>query len=431
MIETVWNTFGTISYFIEGYFFYRVIGGFLEQRENRILRLSAYIFGSMVCTIVIFPQDPVNITLNLPLFFLMLVLGFREKMLVRISIILMFFPIIIAVNFLVVDMVGSMVIAPVTAGNETLNIILSNLMNLLPLGFWYGFQKILKNRAEGIVRTLYNKAWYLLDMVCLASLCAVISFVYYTPAQTYKVWIGMAACILTNIGSIWLVFYMAKSIRADMEGKNLKLQRDYYGQLEENQLKLRKFKHDMNNHSLVVSGLLEEGKTEEAKEYFAKLSRQFETKGRNFCKDSVVNAVLNTKYEEAARLDIDCQYQVDIDSLLFVDSLDICTILANTLDNAVEACQKIENKEKRKISVKARCTENGYFSYEITNTKIGETKERKGKFLTTKEQKESHGYGLENVRAAVERYKGTMSIQYNEESFCVTIFIAASGKWSP
>ena len=309
MIETVWNTFGTISYFIEGYFFYRVIGGFLEQRENRILRLSAYIFGSMVCTIVIFPQDPVNITLNLPLFFLMLVLGFREKMLVRISIILMFFPIIIAVNFLVVDMVGSMVIAPVTAGNETLNIILSNLMNLLPLGFWYGFQKILKNRAEGIVRTLYNKAWYLLDMVCLASLCAVISFVYYTPAQTYKVWIGMAACILTNIGSIWLVFYMAKSIRADMEGK-----------------------------------------TEEAKEYFAKLSRQFETKGRNFCKDSVVNAVLNTKYEEAARLDIDCQYQVDIDSLLFVDSLDICTILANTLDNAVEACQKIENNEKRKIS---------------------------------------------------------------------------------
>ena len=144
-----------------------------------------------------------------------------------------------------------------------------------------------------------------------------------------------------------------------------------------------------------------------------------------------MNAVLNTKYEEAARLDIDCQYQVDIDSLLFVDSLDICTILANTLDNAVEACQKIENKEKRKISVKARCTENGYFSYEITNTKIGETKERKGKFLTTKEQKESHGYGLENVRAAVERYKGTMSIQYNEESFCVTIFIAASGKWSP
>ena len=69
MIETVWNTFGTISYFIEGYFFYRVIGGFLEQRENRILRLSAYIFGSMVCTIVIFPQDPVNLTLNLPFVF--------------------------------------------------------------------------------------------------------------------------------------------------------------------------------------------------------------------------------------------------------------------------------------------------------------------------------------------------------------------------
>ncbi len=431
MFETFWNTFGTILYFIQGYFFYRVICGFLEARSNRVIKGISYVLGTLTSTVVIFPQDPVNITLTLAVFLAMLAIGFRERPLVLFSAVLMFFPMIAALNFLVFDMMGRLVILPLADGSDEINTMLSNLSILITVAFWSGFCKILGTKAAGIVKTLYNKAWILLDVVCAASFCSVLLFVYYTPAQTWKVWIGMAACVGTNIGSIWLVFYMAKSIRADMEGKNLKLQRDYYRQIEENQLMLRRFKHDVNNHFLVVSGLLEEGKTEEAKAYFSKLAGQIQTKGRIFCRDSIVNAVLNAKYEEAEADGTCCTYQIDIDELTFVDSLDICTIFANTLDNALEACRNIPDLKKRRIVARARCTENGYFSYEIQNSMAGEVREKNGKFFTTKAEKHSHGYGISNIRAAVERYRGTLDIRYDKEEFDVTIFIAARAEWTP
>ena len=90
---------------------------------------------------------------------------------------------------------------------------------------------------------------------------------------------------------------------------------------------------------------------------------------RRFCKDSIVNAVLNAKYNAAEDASVDSFFHVDIDEILGIDPISLCTIFSNTLDNAIEACRKIPEREKRRISLKARYTENGYFSCEIVNSK--------------------------------------------------------------
>ena len=169
MFETFWNTFGTILYFIQGYFFYRVICGFLEARSNRVIKGISYVLGTLTSTVVIFPQDPVNITLTLAVFLAMLAIGFRERPLVLFSAVLMFFPMIAALNFLVFDMMGRLVILPLADGSDEINTMLSNLSILITVAFWSGFCKILGTKAAGIVKTLYNKAWILLDVVCAAS----------------------------------------------------------------------------------------------------------------------------------------------------------------------------------------------------------------------------------------------------------------------
>lgn len=66
--------------------------------------------------------------------------------------------------------------------------------------------------------------------------------------MTSKVWLCAFACMATNIGSIYLAGYFVSSIRRDMEQRNLKLQQDYYKELEKNQAEIRKLRHDMNNH---------------------------------------------------------------------------------------------------------------------------------------------------------------------------------------
>lgn len=75
------------------------------------------------------------------------------------------------------------------------------------------------------------------------------------------------------------------------------------------------------------------------------------------------------------------------------------------------------------MSVKARVAENGYFTYEIANTKRNAVMEHKGMLISDKEDAASHGLGLSNVREVVEKYNGTMDISYTEDRFTVTVLI--------
>lgn len=79
--------------------------------------------------------------------------------------------------------------------------------------------------------------------------------------------------------------YLADGIYADMERRNLQLQQNYYRELEANQKQIRKLRHDLNNHLMVVGRLFEEGKRAEAQKYFEQLSGRALSSSRTFCKN--------------------------------------------------------------------------------------------------------------------------------------------------
>lgn len=415
---------GNIVYAFQGYFFLRLISFFLELRKPIICKMICWMLAVNVCGMVIFPQDTFNITVTIPLFFIMLVIGYRGRGLVKASIVLLFFPIIIGLNFLGSEISGFIWLNH-TSGADWINSVLTILWILIIMLFWLVFMKIMEKSRARIIEMLDDKSWLLMDVICLASMAAVVSCVYFIPTrESYKMWLCMFACVVTNMGSIRLVLYLAESIRSDMEKRNLKLQRDYYQELEANQQEIRSFRHDINNHFSVAAQLLEEGKEQEAKEYFQKLSGQLSAKGRNFCKSSIVNAVLNAKYNRATEYGIDCFFHIEIEQLLFIDPIDVCTIFSNALDNAIEACMQMEKEEERKISVKARCTDNGYFSCEIKNTKENAIQVEKGKYKTGKKEGKDHGLGIENVKEVVKRYGGTVEISHTDGEFCVVILVS-------
>lgn len=422
IVENAANGMGTILYFVQSYFFSRTLASFMEPRRNKVLRVIGFLLGVGVCTMVIFPRDVFNITFNIPLFFLMLLIGFEQKLLVKVSMVLLFFPIIITVNFMTSQMGGYiwMVFFP---ESHLANTVTANLMIIASMLFWVVFQRQAHDGIRRIVEMLDNKSWIILDTICLASLLAVINGVYYTPQESYKVWLCMIACLITNLSAVRLVFYLAENVRGKLEQKNAKLQQDYYHELELGQQEIRKFRHDMNNHFSVMAGLMEVGNNEEAKNYFRQMSGELRARSRSFCKNSVVNAVLNSKYNRAMAQEIDCFFHIEIDELLFIEAMDICTMFSNTLDNAIEACQKVE-VQKRRISVKGRCTEQGYFSYEIENTIGEQIQVKNGKYKTWKKEKRLHGIGLENVKDVVRKYGGTFDVTFDETSFCVVILIA-------
>lgn len=422
MSITIMRGIAIVIQLIQGYFLYRTLSCLMEPRRNLIIRLLGWFATTNLAILIIYPQDPVNITLGLVGFLLINTLVFRGRWLVKISVIMIFYPIIMALNFLSLD-IGGIMYFNIAEQSEAANTFWSAMRELIPLAFWFGAWKLLKCRLIKIRELLDTKSWLFLDLINMASMAAVISCVYYTPDASYKVYPCMAACIVTNIGSIYLASYLADSIRKDMERKNLRLQQDYYEELEKNQLQIRRFRHDMNNHFAVLGKLLQEDDKSSALQYFSELSGYVEARNRQFCKNGIVNALLNVKYNEAVETGIDCFFNISIDGLMSLDDISLCTIFANTLDNAIEACEKIKEQGKKKLSVKARYTENGYFSYEVVNSKVNEIREKKGKILTDKEDSRSHGLGVASVREIVEKYDGTMDVAYTEDEFRVVMLI--------
>ncbi|MDO4311983.1 MAG: GHKL domain-containing protein [Eubacteriales bacterium] len=422
MLETVTSIAGDMLYLMEGYFFYCILACLMKPRENRIVKVLGWILCSLVVNIIIYPGDVTNITLALPLFLVTVLIAFESGWMVRISAVMMFYPIVVALNFLMFETFGRIIL--LLWGEGTLeNTVWSTVTYVVPVLFWYLYQRILKEQISNVRQLLDTRAWIFLDVICLASMTAIYSCVYYAPEADYKMVPCMAACMVTSMGSIRLAIYLADSIKGDLERKNLRLQKNYYEELEKNQFEIRKFRHDMKNHFAAAGQLLKEGEYQEAEAYFERLSGYMEARNRKFCENGIVNALLNVKYNSAVEAGIDCFFHIDIDRMMAVDDISLCTIFANTLDNAIEACQKIEEPGKRKLSVKARYTNNEYFSYEIVNHKVNEIRKKRDRFLTDKADSKAHGLGIASVREAVETYKGTMDISYTEDEFRIVILL--------
>lgn len=426
IIIFIFNRLANVLEFITGYFFMKCMDCTMIRRKGKLPFPVSLFLYTIISTLVVFPKDMTNISMTLLLFLLTNFTLYRGKWLVKLSMVLVFLPIAAAVNLLHIDIGGHIFMQFFTESDAVANSIFSSISFVILPVFWMAFYHFFSPSLKKIQNIFTDKAWTIVDVISLASFCALFSCIYLAPEhQTYFIWPCILACLVTNICSVRLAAYLADGLHANLERKNLQLQKNYYEELEHNQNQIRKFRHDMNNHLSVVGNLLDEGNLLEAKEYFNSISGYMQTANRKFCQNSVVNAVINAKYQLMTNSSIDMFLNIDIDKMMFIDDVSLCTIFANTLDNAIEACRKIDDTTKRKLELKCRYTENGYFSFELTNSKSNEIFERKGRLLSDKEDQSAHGIGISSVKEIVDKYDGTLDISYAKDWFKVVILIGS------
>lgn len=100
----------------------------------------------------------------------------------------------------------------------------------------------------------------------------------------------------------------------------------------------------------------------------------------------------------------------------------MCSLFANLLDNAMEACEKLE-KEERNISVEIR-RHHAMLMLIVENSCRQDAPVKKGIFRTTKKNRVLHGYGLRSVRQTVKNYGGQFESGMHGNNFYVKILIA-------
>lgn len=421
VISTIVDIISFILWFTTGYFFYRALCYMAQKRKGWPWSVVVFLSCVILTGMIIFANDVFNVTLDLLWFLAMMLICFRGKIILKLTITALLYPIIIALNFLVMEVLGYLNIW--NGEGFAMDIFCTLADGLIHVAVWYVIYKSFQKHLSQMEKLFDDKTWTLLGTICLASFVSITTCIYFAPKETYKIWPCALACIVTNIGCLYLGGYFANNIKRDIEQKNMKLQKVYYEELEENQTEIRKIRHDMNHHLSVIKDLLDAGDRQGAKEYYEVVGGKIAAKNRSFCDNGIVNAVLNKKYNRAAKYGIDCFFHIDLQHAMSIDPISLCSLFSNTLDNALEASMKIPNPDKRKISVKARVTDNGFFSYEIKNNKINKIEERNGTYFSDKEDKKSHGLGLSNVREVVEKYEGMLNISHTEDSFSVLVLI--------
>ena len=175
------------------------------------------------------------------------------------------------------------------------------------------------------------------------------------------------------------------------------------------EMDIRHVHHDMKNHLLTIRRLAD--RPAEMERYIGGLLEEFsdyETLVNTG--NTLLDGLITDKIAKAGEKGILFQVQLDFRPCAYVEDIDVCTIFGNALDNAIEACAKVEGE--RQISlIGSRAA--GQVVVSCGNTYVGERRLINGLLLSSKGES-GHGLGLLSIKRTLERYGGTMVIDMDE-----------------
>ena len=139
--------------------------------------------------------------------------------------------------------------------------------------------------------------------------------------------------------------------------------------------------------------------------------------------NEVVDVILNEKLGICAEEGITCIPYLDGKMLAFVRPLDLCTLIGNAMDNAIESCRRIPERTGRHISVHT-AERAGTVVLQIRNTFETAPDLRGGLPATSKADRKNHGYGLRNMQYIAEQYGGQIGCRVEEEEFVLNVILS-------
>ena len=205
-----------------------------------------------------------------------------------------------------------------------------------------------------------------------------------------------------------------------LQEKNKEKMQSYYGGREDYNQKKRML-HDYNNQVQCIRGLLQQKKYKEAENYAGKLTQTLldgsEVVDVN---NSVINVVLNQKYRLAKSKGITVSFQINDLSGAWMEEQDMVILLANLLDNAIEAC---ENRKDDPVIRLKLLRENSQILLSVQNPVESTQDMIHDQLSTSKADKANHGIGLKNVQMVLEKYDGMSRIHSEDGWFYFTAMI--------
>ena len=224
--------------------------------------------------------------------------------------------------------------------------------------------------------------------------------------------------------TIYIVIEMKKEneerIKEKQAYNRLETKNDYYEKVEESQNQIRRLYHDMNNHLYNIQMMNKS--SEDASDYIVSLQNELkEARKTRVSGNSLFDIIVDEKMNICKNKGIEFDIDVDSKNTGFIKNMDMSSILANILDNAIEACDKMTSNKKY-IKLTSMWADD-MFVIICENSKENEVKKIGDRFITDKLNKSEHGIGIKSVEKSVKNYDGNMMIFCDGNLFKVKIMI--------
>lgn len=232
-------------------------------------------------------------------------------------------------------------------------------------------------------------------------------------------------CVLTALSIFatgFYVFGMDKIYLEQRKSVRYHSQLAVYKMLEEQDSQAERLRHDMKNHIIALSGLLESKEWEKMDEYLRSMK---DSGDLGACEEvtgnRVVDALLYQKRKIAERKNIIWECDVQMPKTCGISEFDLCVLFGNLLDNAIEVCERLQDDKAVQpfITIQARAIKK-CFLLEVKNSANMTDKQGTG---FTNQKTKGQGIGLLNISDMVHQYNGAMNIEAENGIFVISILV--------
>lgn len=384
---------------LNGLFIYKLAVPFILFKEKKWAKPILYVLFTGSAGMVIWVGDP-NLLFTLLVFFPCFLLCTQGDLFQRLSLMLIFFCLIMSVCAILDTYL-------MHAGAYY-----DQVTRLLRPVIFGGLYFLLRKRLPPEPPKLSRRLWRLtlgLGAMPFLSIVAVVALSYNIHesllVQSQALRQGLVVLPMA-LGSALLLLLalltLADYERLQQQERLAALREQYYQNLRREQNQVRTLRHDLRNHLAALQGLLEDSQSAKALDYVNQLEASPAFAGsRQLCEHEAANAVLAAKLEEMERLGLLPDVQIALPEQLSISDVDLCALLGNALDNAMEAAVKARDKQ---ISLRCR-VEKGVLMLKVSNALTGEEKDD---LRSTKADRARHGFGLPGMREIAGRYGGSL-----------------------
>lgn len=368
----------------------------------------------------LFLQNPlVNVPVNIIMMFIIILLCYRTKLGTGILVTLIIF----SINMIIEN------ISVVLLYRLLPDMLESSLVIVVDCLIMYVIVVIIKNRLDmKNNETISNHQTLIIISISVISIFIALTT---TLRATRNNHLLIAISLVLDLVMNFMVIYLYDSIR-DREKRLrmeelLRQQNNSYLQqfkiISQSQDELKIFRHDLKGHLLSIKALLEKGNSEGALDYInntynmPSISRGVISSG-----NVAVDSALNSKIQEAKSYGIEIKTTIKIPDDLRVAAFDLSAILYNLVDNAIYAVALLDEADKRTIWVSIEM-DRGVLYICVQNPYNGDIVYKNGVIQTTHEDSINHGYGLQSVQKAVEKYNGVLEVKPEDGIFTVDIMM--------